>query len=95
MISVTLSRNETKSQGKDFVCYEHIHTLEYLDTIQVNSNTVLCDIYRNIKGVKQATNKKALGDARRANLDLKKIYNVDVCENIKTFTSELQELILN
>ena len=75
LVCVTLSRNETKSRGKDFVCYEHNHTLGYLDTIKVNSklkNTVAkevakgycpSDISRNIKGVKWAANKEALEDA--------------------------------
>ncbi len=86
LISVTLSRNE-KSRGKDVVCYEHNHSLEYLDTIKVNlkvKNTVAAevakgyrpsDINRNIKGVKWAANKKALEDARGVHLDLKKIHN--------------------
>ncbi|MCJ1345134.1 hypothetical protein MMC31_003339 [Peltigera leucophlebia] len=87
LVCVTLSRNETKSRGKDFVYYEHNHTLEYLDTIKVNSkvkNTVATevakgyrpsDISKNIKGVKWAADKKALEDAGGAHLDLKKIHN--------------------
>ena len=86
LISVTLSRNE-KSRGKDVVCYEHNHTLEYLDTIKVNlkvKNAVAAevakryrpsDINRNINGVKWVANKEALKDARGAHLNLKKINN--------------------
>ncbi len=81
-----MSRNE-KSRGKDVVCYEHNHSLEYLDAIKVNlkvKNTVAAevakgyrpsDINRNIKGVKWAANKKALEDAGDVHLDLKKIHN--------------------
>ena len=85
LISVTLSCNET-SRGRD-VCYEHNHTLEYLDTIKVNlkvKNTVAIevakgyrpsDINRNIKGIKWAANKEALRDGGGAHLYLKKIHN--------------------
>lgn len=88
MVCITLSRSETKSRGTNFVCYEHNHTLGYLDTIKVNSkvkNTVATevakgfrpsDISRNIKGEKWAANKKTLEDAGGVHLDLKKIHNV-------------------
>ena len=68
LILVTLSHNKKKSWGKDFVCYKHNHTLEYLDTIKVNSmvkNTVATevakgyrpnDISRNIKIAFSCTN---------------------------------------
>lgn len=66
----------------------HNYTLEYLDIIKVNSkvkNTIrievakkywFSDINANIKKVKWMANKVALEDTRKANLDLKRIYNV-------------------
>lgn len=92
MISVTLSLNKRKSWGKDYVCYEHNHTLEYPDTIKVNSkikNTVATevakgyrpsDISRNIKGVKWTANKEALKNAGGTHLDLKGIHNAGASE---------------
>lgn len=64
MILVILSHNITKLHGKFFVYYKHYYTLEYLDTIKIDSKVknmvtievakkyYLNNISKNMKDVK-------------------------------------------
>lgn len=84
LVSIILSYNKTKSWEKDFIYYNYNHILKYFNTIKVNlkvENTMVTkivkrysssNISRNIKNMKQITNKKTLKDIEENYFDLKK-----------------------
>lgn len=75
---------------KKFDYYKYNHTLEYFNTIKINSkvkNTIAIkvikryyfgDISINIKNIRWIANKKTLKNVEGAHLNLKKIYNASV-----------------
>lgn len=88
MLLVEFLYNKLKFCKKKKVCYTNNYILVYLNIIKVNSkikNSVgikvtkeywPSNIIKNFKKVKWAANKAILEDTKRANLDLKEIYNV-------------------